>query len=414
VPSTVIDRGGVSAGQSQPRRLKALVFLPSIAYYRMFESLLGAMLAAGHQVLVALDHDRRGLPPDKAHLLTEHLPRRTGPWRIAASAIRRSLDYLRYLEPEYATAEPLREQARNHAPRAFRALLFLPPFRWELGRRPLAWLLRRVEAGIPRPGAVKSFISGQSPDVVLVSSLAELGSAQADYVRSAAAATIPSVLMVAREDDLTSKGVIRDVPTLTVTSSQTGVNEMVRFHGFPRERIVAVGAERSNGRQAPATPGALDAIERAARMEVVAKREGRLLRPVLWLLTPLLAVVLVLLRPRASGRAAIKALRRLAGRIRKRVKTLGRARAERSKAASNEHKLARAQAKAQRAARVAGEKQPKAGRAKAVRANLAKQAGTPPRTAAKEDTVARGDARNGGENASADAAEETETGKPRG
>jgi hypothetical protein len=392
VPSTVIDRGGVSAGQSQPRRLKALVFLPSIAYYRMFESLLGAMLAAGHQVLVALDHDGRALPADTAHLLAEDFPRRTGPWRIAATAIRRSLDYLRYLEPEYAAAEPLREQARNRAPRALRALLFLPPFRWELGRRPLAWLLRRVEAGIPRPGAVKSFISGQSPDVVLVSSLVEFGSAEADYVRAAAAARIPSVLIVTSEDELTSKGVIRDVPALTVTWSETGVNEIV-----------------PNGHQAPVAPGAVQAIERAARMEVVAGREGRLLRPLLWLLTPLLAVVLVVFRPRASGRAAIKALRRLMGRIRKRAKTWRRARSKARSGRAQKEKLVRAEAKAQRRARVHGAaKQPKAARVKA------RHAGTASARAANEDTVARGDARNGGENAPADAAKETDTEKPRG
>ena len=169
MPSTVMDESGVSAGESRPGRLKALVFLPSIAYYRMFESLLGAMLAAGHQVLIALDDDRRGLSAERAQLLTEAPPRRNGPWRIAASAIRRSLDYLRYLEPEYADAEPLRERARNHAPRAIRALLFLPPFRWDFGRRSLAWLLRRIEAGIPRPRGVKSFISSQAPDVVVVS-----------------------------------------------------------------------------------------------------------------------------------------------------------------------------------------------------------------------------------------------------
>jgi hypothetical protein len=410
VPSTVIDESGVSAGELQPGRLKALVFLPSIAYYRMFESLLAAMLAAGHQVLVALDHDRRSLPPDKAHLLAEQLPPRGGPWRIAASAIRRSLDYLRYLEPEYAAAEPLREQARDHAPRAVRALLVLPPFRWELGRRPFAWLLHRVEAGIPRPRGVKSFITGQAPDVVIVSPLAEFGSPQADYVRSAAAARIPSVL-VASEDDLTSKGVIRDVPTLTVTWSEAGVNEMVRFHGFPRERIVAVGAQRSNGRQVPAARGTLEAIKRAARMEVVSRREGRLLRPLLWLLTPLLAVVLLLFRPRAIGRAAIRSARRLRKRARTLRRTMSHKRAERPKSrarAAKEEKLARAEAvrqqkmaraklKGQERARAEGEKQLKAARAK-----------TAPAEAATEPTMTPRDRSIGGDKASTDAAKETE------
>jgi hypothetical protein len=429
VSSTAIEGSGVSAGGASPGRLKTLLFLPSIAYYRTFESLVGALLAAGHQVLVALDHQRGGLPPDQAHTLDElreqhpgfdHrlLPARTGLWRIPASALRRSLDYLRYLEPEYADAEPLREQARDRAPRALRVLLFLPPFRWAFGRRAFAWLLRRLEAGIPLPGDVKAFISGHAPDVVLVSPLVELGSAQADYVRTADAARIPSVFVVASEDDLTSKGTIRAVPTLTVTWSETRVDDAVRLHGLPRERIVAMGAQSSNGFQAPAAASAVKAIEDAARTEVVARRAGRLLRPLLWLLTPLLAVVLVLFRPRATGRAAIRAVRRLLGRIRKRAKTLrrtmGRRRADRSKArakavkeeklaraeAVKQEKLARAQAKGQAQAQAEGAKQQKLARAAG-----AKKGGEARPEPAKQP---RGDAANGGDKAPADAPEKTE------
>jgi len=310
VPSTVIDQSDARAEGRQSRRLKALVFLPAIAYYRTFEGLLGALSSAGHQVVLALERDKRELPPESAHLLSERLPQQTGPWRIAASAIRRSLDYLRYLEPEYAAAAPLRDRAREHAPRALKALLVLPPFRWEFGRRPLGWLLRRIEAGIPVPRDVRSFISEQDPDVVLVSPLVEFGSRQAEYVRAAQEARIPSVLLVASEGDLSSKGSIRDVPTLTITSSETRLEEATLRQGLPRERIVAVGAERANGNQAPAVQGTLEAIERAAGMQVPARPQGRLLRPLLWLLTPVLVIVLVVFRPRATGRAAVKAARR--------------------------------------------------------------------------------------------------------
>jgi hypothetical protein len=409
VPSTVIDESDVRGGERQAARLKALVFLPSVAYYRTFESLLEALLAGGHQVVVALDRERHEVPPDKAHLLAEHLPRRSSPWRIAASAIRRSLDYLRYLEPEYASAEPLRDDARDQAPRALRVLLVLPPFRWGFGRRSLAWLLRRIEAGIPIPRDVRSFISSQEPDVVLVSPLVEFGSAQAEYVRAAQAARIPSVLVVASEGDFTSKGAIRHVPTLTVTPSEAQIEEAVRRHGLPPERIVAVGIDRSNGHQVPAAPGTVEAIERAARMEVVAGRQGRLLRPLLWLLTPLLALVLLVFRPRATGRAVVKAGRRLRKRAKARRRTISHTRSERPKAraraakeeklaraaAAREQKLARAKLKGQDRARAEAAKQAKAARAKAAGGD-----------------VPRGDAANGGDNAAADAGNEAEN--PRG
>jgi hypothetical protein len=420
VPSTVIEEGGVTTEGARQGRLKVLFFLPDIAHFRVFENLLQALLGAGHQVFVAFDRHRKGLAAADAALLDElgrkhpsfdhrQLPARPGLWRIAASAIRRSLDYFRYLEPEYADAGELREQARARAPRVMRALLFLPPFRWAAGRRALGWLLRRVEAALPRPAGIKSFVSEQAPDVVLVSPLVESASGQADYVRVAAAARIPSVLVAASEEDLTSKGEIRDAPTLTVTADEERIDEVVRFQGLPRDRIVAVGAQSVNGHRPPAPPGTLEAVERAARMDVVARREGRVLRPVLLLLTPLLALLLALLRPRTTARLAIKGVRRWAVRIRRRARTLrrtaSRGRAERSKArgrAAKEEKLARADAV--KHAKLERAERKKQGKASAVAAKQAKRAEA---REAKGARKARPSA-NDGDQATADATDETE------
>jgi Sec-independent protein translocase protein TatA len=233
--------------------------------------------------------------------------------------------------------------------------------------------LRGVEAAIPRPGRVKSYISSHEPDVVVVSPLTEFGSAQADYVRVATAAGIRSVLVVAREDELVGGGVIRHAPTLTVTSSEAGLNDLVRFHRVPRERIVTAGASES-----------VEAIERAARMDAGSERQGRLLRPLLWLLTPLLAVLLVLLRPRATLRAAIRAPGRLVTRMRKRARTRRRRRAEQSKASAGT-------AKAQRLAATEQLRAQKKARAEAKAQKMARAAGA--------------SATNGGESSSADAKE---------
>jgi hypothetical protein len=143
---------------------------------------------------------------------------------------------------------------------------------------------------------------------------------------------------VASADDLRTKGGIRDVPTLTVVRNELQVDEAVRLHGLPSDGIVAVGGESRNGFDASAAPGTVEAIERAAPAEVVPRREGRLLRPILWLLTPLVAVLVPIFRPRATARAVAKAVRRLGTRIRKWRRSGAHKRAEQRKAAAHEAK----------------------------------------------------------------------------
>jgi hypothetical protein len=267
---------------------------------------------------------------------------------------------------------------------------------------------------MPIPRTARAFISDQAPAVVLVSPLVEFGSAQSDYIRAAELAGVPSVLLVASGDDLTSKGAIRDVPTVTVTSDETQVDEAVRLHGLPHERVVAVGTESFNGLHAPAAPGAVEAIERAAAADVVTRRQGRLLRPLLLLLTPLLAIVLPLLRPRATVRTVIRTSRRLGPRVRKQTKSLTRAvnrrRAQRRKAgaeaakqekraqaeAARTQKLARAEEKDQAKADAEAAEKEKLARAKAKekakrQAELAKGPTLEQDAAAKEEEGPPGD-----------------------
>ena len=77
---------------------------------------------------------------------------------------------------------------------------------------------------------------------MLVSPLVGLGSVESDYVRAAAELGVPTVLVVASWDNLTNKGLIRDVPTLTIVWNEMQVEEAVRLHKIPEERVIPVGA----------------------------------------------------------------------------------------------------------------------------------------------------------------------------
>jgi len=275
VSSTGTEERRVTSDGGSGVTFRALFFLHGSEYLAAFQSLVLSLLARGHEVVVALDHERRGMVPEATRTLSQlaegnpgfryhELPPRRYLWRIPAGAVRRSLDYLRYLEPELVGDTALRASARNRAPRLLTGALVLPPFRWSSGRRGLTAALRRIEAGMPVPRWVRSFVAEQRPDVVLVSPLVEFGSGQADYVRRAQAQRIPTVLLVAGPDDLRAKGTIRDAPTVTVVATEAQAEEAVRLQGLPPDGVIAV-----QGRpDAPAEAGVVEAIERIAPSEV--------------------------------------------------------------------------------------------------------------------------------------------------
>jgi hypothetical protein len=252
-PATIMtERGNGRGAEAPPRQLRLLFFVRSIHYDRVLENFLRAVLERGHELHVALALEKRGLGAEKTRIFDElssrypftyeRLPKRRDKWLIPAVALRHGLDYLRYLEPEFEHAHPLRERARVRAPRLLRAILAVPPFRGRRGRRFVSATLRRIEAAIPVPKDIPTLIKGRNPDAVLVSPLVGLGSVESDFVRAAAELGVPTILVVASWDNLTNKGVIRDVPTLTVVWNEAQIEEAVRLHRVPEKQVVAVGA----------------------------------------------------------------------------------------------------------------------------------------------------------------------------
>jgi len=239
-------------GERAEQRLRILFFLRAIHYGRVLENLLREALDRGHELHVVLAGSKRrhgdgsdalfdGLAAAYPGFSYSELAPRRGTWLGPAASLRFGLDYMRYLEAEYADAAPLRDRAGRLAPRTIRALLAFP-FRGPRGRRVLGGLLRRLEAALPVPHELGEVVRDRRPDVVLVSPLVALGSSEADHLRAAAAAGIPAVFVVASWDNLSNKGALRDVPTATIVWNETQVEEAVRLHGLPRERVAAVGA----------------------------------------------------------------------------------------------------------------------------------------------------------------------------
>jgi hypothetical protein len=358
VSAAAIDGRDRPGERPLPERLRTVFFLRSSEGGPVFGGLLREMLSDGHEVVLALEPHRKGRRTamfDVFEDLSEHYPRfahrqiqpRRDPWRIPAGAIQRSLDYLGVLEAQDPDAE-LQNRAREHSPRLLRGLLKLPPFRWRSGRRVLGWLLRRLETGIPLPRDVRSLIKDQAADVVIVSALAELDSPRGEFIRTAEAARVPSVLVATSWGDVPSERALRDLPTAALVSAGEQTTQAPQLQGLPSERIETVGAQRLNGSTGLVPTETVEEIQRVASAQVTTRREGRLLRPILWLLTPLLVILLPLLRPRATFRDVTRFFRGLRKRGTQRRRARAKAASAQRQTEAKERKQMRAEEKRRR------------------------------------------------------------------
>ena len=231
--------------------MKILFLMHSVNYDRLFENALDALLARGHEVRVAFDRHKSDSDTATFAALRARWPRLDfGPapsrthavWPLISRGLRSDRDYLRYLEPSFATAVPLRERARERAHRSVAALASTPGIRSSAGRRILSGTLARLDRAVPLDPAVLEFVRGAAPDVVIVTPLVNFGSPQDDYVRAARALRIPVVLAVASWDNLTNKGLVREPPDLTLVWNEVQKREAIELHGLDRDSVVVTGA----------------------------------------------------------------------------------------------------------------------------------------------------------------------------
>jgi hypothetical protein len=236
----------------EDRGLRILLLMWSVNYDRLFEAALRELLARGHSVHVAFETDKEGRSGDASLFeeLRAEFPALS--WSVAPARrlrvrawwrrqLRLTIDLLRYLEPEFADTTALRARARGRAPRPGIALADTVG-RVSAGRRLLGRLLRRAEASLPPDPAVSEFVAREAPDLVAVTPLVMLGSAQGEYLRAARGLGIPSAFLVASWDNLTNKGVVHDRPDLTLVWNEAQRREAIELQGLPAGRVVATGA----------------------------------------------------------------------------------------------------------------------------------------------------------------------------
>ena len=204
----------------------------------------------GHTIEVAVRRVKTGrthellqeLADDCERITYSRLPPARSDWARAARSLRFGIDYLRYLEPRYRAAPKLRARAEARAPAAIVRAGRAAGLAGTAGVVALRRGLQLVERCVPPPPAAERFLAQEAPDVVLVTPLVDLGSRQADWLRAAKRRGIRTGYPVFSWDNLTNKGLLRDVPELVLVWNDLQAREAEELHGVPRSRIRLTGA----------------------------------------------------------------------------------------------------------------------------------------------------------------------------
>jgi hypothetical protein len=231
--------------------MKILLTALHFANYRNFESVIRALAARGHDVhLLADERETVGGQALVERLAAEYPNVSFGltPSPIdersfyLAQKLRFALDYVRFLDPRYATAEKLRVRNIERTPRIFK---------WMtsgiggavIGHRRTAALLKSIERRLPPSRSITRLFEAQHPDVVLLTSLTFSRSFAMEQLKAARALGISTAACILSWDHLSSKALVHIQPDATIVWNDVQKREAIEMHGLPESRVVVTGAQ---------------------------------------------------------------------------------------------------------------------------------------------------------------------------
>ena len=255
---------------SRPAPLRILFHVTLTTMLRHFESVLLELAERGHTVRIASHRSPEIAPPAAlvAHPRIAFITspgRRGDEWTTPIHELRSLRDYIRYLDVRFKSATKLRARALRTAVKAIthEERLHLvhrcPKCDARLvdddvgqmlrgfgkqGVKNLDQMLALMEQTIPSATVLEDFLRSEAPDLLLVSPLVNLGSYQADFVKSAKALHIPVVYPVFSWDNLSTKGLIHVQPDGVLVWNEHQRAEAVEMHQVPFDRVVVTGAPR--------------------------------------------------------------------------------------------------------------------------------------------------------------------------
>ena len=231
--------------------MKILFLMDSPEYLRFYDSAIQELAARGHDVAIAVNHQRDKKPVGIEGLRTNAdrvrvlgvVPESTGIWSDVAYKLRGTMDFVRFLHPTFRHAPALRARIKRKVlPRAYHWLDALPHLSAAAVQR-IEQGLMSAERAIPIEQPIVDFLKTHAPDVLLVSPLVAAASDQVDWIKAARQCGIRTGVCIASWDNLTNKGLLRVEPDMVIVWNEAQRREAHEYHYVPLERVAATGAQ---------------------------------------------------------------------------------------------------------------------------------------------------------------------------
>ena len=207
-----------------------------------------ALAARGHEVELVKEPFGTRWPPFVRALADEcpgiqlgTLPAmKQDEWWDVATHFRRALFYLRFFGPAYQSTPALLARAGKRAPAW--AVRFAgvggPAGRWLLVR-----IINLLEQSTRTAAHLHQYLRDHNPDLVVVTPLLVLKTAQLDLARAAIELGVRNVFAVASWDHLSSKGMLHLSPQRVLVWNDIQRQEAIDLHHVDADRIVVTGAQ---------------------------------------------------------------------------------------------------------------------------------------------------------------------------
>jgi hypothetical protein len=220
-------------------------------YLRPFESTIASLLQRGHQVVLAERYEKRGNEAADAIVdrllrtgeltLDEHVPPPTRD--DLAADLRDWMNHLRYLEAPFdSPGSALHTRAARSLSDALVAADVDATAADPTHPSRLRRVLAAIEPRVADVGRADEALARADPDAVVVTPLIERRESQVGYVRAAARRAIPRGVLIASWDNLTTSGLLHDVPDVVAVWNEAQRREAIELMGVPESHIVVTGA----------------------------------------------------------------------------------------------------------------------------------------------------------------------------
>jgi hypothetical protein len=229
--------------------MKILYLIRAISHFTYHESTIRELCSDGHDVDVLFDRAwSRDDPGRAANAFADSNTsvslgwsmRRTGLLRRPLFAARELLSYASYLNrsgqdqfyaDRWSRYVPARRRFKNS--KTLRNMLKSPA---------AVSALKTFNRLAPADGAIKTWLKESAYDAVVASPTNMRFSEYTDFIKAAKNLGIATIIQVLSWDNLTTKGLLHEVPDLTLAWNETQLKEAVEIHEIPSEQIVVTGS----------------------------------------------------------------------------------------------------------------------------------------------------------------------------